>query len=95
MVTSTPQDSYLISNKIIGIFESYLPELHREDYSRGYYLSHNRKGEKEIFNLLSITFAIVSTENYKIESYAQLASIAAEITKKLKEEKSLWKVCCL
>jgi len=71
--------------KIISDFEAYLPELHgMEDYKTGTYISKNRKGDKETFGLLSLSIGIVSTEIYKIESYAQLASIAMEVKKAAK-----------
>ncbi len=62
-----------------------LPILHgTDDYNRGYYVSKNRKNEEEIFNLLSISIGIVSTEVHKIKSFAQLASIATEVKKAAK-----------
>jgi len=80
-----PQISIPICNNIISRFEAKLWEFHgAEDYKKGYYISKNRKNEEEIFNLLSISIGIVSTEVYKIESYAQLASIATEVKKAAK-----------
>ncbi|MFN3535383.1 MAG: hypothetical protein ACK4WB_08340 [Desulfatiglandales bacterium] len=71
--------------KIIANFEAVLPALHGpDDYERGYYLSKNRKGEEEKYNLLSISIGIVSTEVHKIECFAQLASIATEVKKAAK-----------
>lgn len=85
-----PQISIPICNNIISRFEAKLWEFHgAEDYKKGYYISKNRKNEEEIFNLLSISIGIVSTEVYKIESYAQLASIATEVKKAAKMQSSL------
>jgi diguanylate cyclase (GGDEF)-like protein len=80
-----PQISISICEKIITSFESKLPAFHgMEDYNRGCYISKNRKNEEETFRLLSISIGIVSTEVYKIESYAQLASMATEVKKAAK-----------
>ena len=59
-----------------------MPEFHGiRDFEKGFYPSINRKGEKEKFDLLSLSIGIVSTEVSKIDSYAQLASIATEVKK--------------
>jgi diguanylate cyclase (GGDEF)-like protein len=85
-----PQISIPICNNIISRFEAKLWEFHgTEDYRKGYYISKNRKNDEEIFNLLSISIGIVSTEVYKIESYAQLASVATEVKKAAKMQSAL------
>lgn len=85
IVIIPPQISIPACEKIIANFESMLPILHgTDDYNRGYYVSKNRKNEEEIFNLLSISIGIVSTEVHKIKSFAQLASIATEVKKAAK-----------
>lgn len=82
IVITPPQISIPICEKIIANFEAMLPTLHgTEDYNRRYYVSKNRKNEEETFNLLSLSIGIVSTEVYKIKSFAQLASIATEMKK--------------
>jgi diguanylate cyclase (GGDEF)-like protein len=85
ILITVPQVSIPTCEKIISEFEKVLPELHGvEDYVRGYYVSKNRKNEEEKFNLLSISIGIVSTEVRRIDSYAYLASIAAEVKKAAK-----------
>ncbi len=85
IVITPPQISIPACEKIIASFEATLPALHSpEDYNRGYYVSKNRKNDEETFNLLSISIGIVSTEVYKIKSFAQLASIATEVKKAAK-----------
>lgn len=79
IVLCLPEDSIPIAESIVENFECCLPELHGDDFVRGYYTSKNRKGEEEVFSLLSLSCAIVSTETRHIASYAQLASVAAEI----------------
>ncbi len=85
IVISLPQISMPTSEKIISDFKSRLSEFHgMEDYQKGFYISKNRKGEEERFQLLSLSIGIVSTEVYKIESYAHLASLSAEVKKAAK-----------
>ncbi|MEW6586062.1 MAG: hypothetical protein AB1442_10690 [Nitrospirota bacterium] len=75
-----PQDSLKLCSKIISDFEASLSVFHGiSDYDRGLYYSINRKGCEERIPLLSLSIGIVSTEFYKIASYAQLASIATEV----------------
>ncbi|BCB95306.1 hypothetical protein JZK55_02280 [Dissulfurispira thermophila] len=90
IVITPPKISIPVCEKIISSFESNLPILHgMEDYNRGYYVSKNRKNEEETFRLLSLSIGIVSTEVYKIKSYAQLASIATEVKKAAKMQSAL------
>jgi diguanylate cyclase (GGDEF)-like protein len=85
LVIVHPQISIALCRKIIADFEEMLPEFHGVgDYKAGNYISKNRKGETETFNLLSLSIGIVSTEIQKIDSYAHLASVATEIKKAAK-----------
>jgi hypothetical protein len=75
---------------LIGLFMLFrsIAEYHgTEDFARGSYNSQNRKGEREEFDLLSLSIAIVSTEVNKFSSYAELASLASEIKKLAKKQK--------
>lgn len=90
IVITPPQISVPTCKKIIEGFEATLPAFHgMEDYNRRCYVSKNRKNEEEIFNLLSLSIGIVSTEVCKIESFAQLASIATEVKKAAKMQFAL------
>ncbi len=90
IVIIPPQISIPVCEKIIASFEATLPALHdTEDYNRRCYVSKNRKNEEETFNILSISIGIVSTEVYKIKSFAQLASIATEVKKAAKMQSAL------
>ena len=87
IVITRPHLSAPGCEKIILDFEAHLPELHgMKDYKTGTYISKNRNGDEETFGLLSLSIGIVSTEIYKIESYAQLASIAMEVKKAAKAQ---------
>lgn len=88
ILLTRPSISMSISEKIVQLFLSSMPELHgTRDFEKGFYTSINRKGEKEKFDLLSLSIGIVSTEVSKIDSYAQLASIATEVKKLAKMQK--------
>ncbi len=85
IVITRPQISIPVCEKIISRFEAQLVDFHGiEDHGKGSYISKNRKGQEETFALLSLSIGIVSTEINKIESYAQLASIATEVKKAAK-----------
>lgn len=83
-----PQTAISMCERIISDFEAHLPEFHgMEDYKSGFYTAKNRRGEEERLELLSISIGIISTEVYKIESYAHLASVATEVKKAAKMQK--------
>lgn len=87
ILITSPQIAISTCEKVISSFESALQAFHgMDDYTMGYYISKNRKNEEETFKLLSLSIGIVSTEVYKIESFAQLASIATEVKKAAKIE---------
>ncbi len=79
IIICAPEISESICQSIIKSFEELLPLFHGNDFIKGYYISKNRKDEKEIFSLLSLTCAIVSNKTGKIASYAHLASVASEV----------------
>ncbi len=80
ILITLPDISINICEGIIKEFEENLTKLHYpEDIERGYYISKNRKGEVEKFNLLSLSIGIVSTSERQIHSYAHIASIASEV----------------
>ncbi len=80
ILITLPDISINICEGIIKEFEENLTKLHYpEDIERGYYISKNRKGEVEKFNLLSLSIGIVSTGERQINSYAHIASIASEV----------------
>ena len=56
----------------------------RKDYQRGFYISKDRRGQEQNYNLMSLSIGIVSTEDINAKSYAQIASIATEVKKAAK-----------
>lgn len=87
ILISHPSMSINICSRIVEIFEQKQIEYHGiKDYEAGCYITQNRKGDVETFRLLSLSVGIVSTEVYKIDSFAQLASLASEVKKAAKQE---------
>ncbi|MFN4132641.1 MAG: GGDEF domain-containing protein [Caldimicrobium sp.] len=91
ILVTPPHISETICESIIRAFENLLTYFHKEDITKGYYISKNRKGETEVFPLLSLSIAIVSTETRRITSFAQLASIASEVKAEAKKLSKLTK----
>ncbi|NTV48936.1 MAG: EAL domain-containing protein [Geobacteraceae bacterium] len=84
IITGAHHSEYL-SSQVIKILEERLPVFHGEkDFSAGCYTAVNRKGEEEIFGLLSISIGIVNTRLTPVSSYAELASISTEVKKAAK-----------
>ena len=93
ILITPPPISIPACEKIISRFEAMLHGFHgMEDYNRSYYVSKNRKNVAETFTLLSLSIGIVSTEVFRIESFAQLASIATEVKKAAKIKSA--STCC-
>ena len=85
IITGAHHAEYL-SAQVIKEVEGYLPVFHgEEDFSAGCYSAVNRKGEQEVFGLLSISIGIVNTRLTPVVSYAQLASISTEVKKAAKK----------
>ncbi len=85
ILITPPQTSISTCEKIISSFEQMHTIFHgSEDYNRGYYISKNRNNQEEKFRLLSLSIGIASTEVCRIDSFAQLSSIATEIKRAAK-----------
>lgn len=81
ILITPPSLSEKICMDIVKDFEKLLPYFHnKEDFDQGFYISTNRKNEKEAFSLLSISIAIVEV-NTNINSIPELASRASELKK--------------
>lgn len=86
IIITGPHHAEYISSHVVKSLEDHLPQFHGEhDYSAGRYSAINRKGEQEIFGLLSISIGIVNTQLTPVSSYAQLASISTEVKKAAKK----------
>jgi diguanylate cyclase (GGDEF)-like protein len=85
IITGSHQAEH-ISSQVISALEEHLPVFHGDnDFSAGCYNAVNRKGEHEIFNLLSLSIGIVNTSLTPVSSYAELASVSTEVKKAAKK----------
>ena len=75
-----------VCTTIISHFDQIVLDLFDEQTKlQGYYDGNNRKGEKEKIPLLSISVAVVPMDSPKIQHYAKVAEVAAEMKKLAKE----------
>jgi len=80
ILITNPNCAPLMASEIITEFEGHLAVFHGErDFQAKSYTAVNRKGQEEIFGLLSLSFGILNTLLMPISSYAQLASLATEV----------------
>ncbi|MBI9074975.1 MAG: EAL and GGDEF domain-containing protein [Desulfatibacillum sp.] len=70
---------------VLNRFDAETRKFYHEDVLKaGCYTSKDRKGQQRDFPLLSLSIAIITTQNRIIESYGHLASLASEVKKKAK-----------
>ncbi len=87
IVITGPHQAEGVAAEMINALNEYLPVFHGEkDFSAGYYIAVNRKGETERFGLLSLSIGIVNTRLTPVTSYAELASISTEVKRAAKKE---------
>ena len=80
VVITSPDKSDLVAREVTGIFDRTITRLFdQEDIERGYVEVINRKGTVDKFPLLTMTIAIVSSENGSIAHMARLSDIASEL----------------
>jgi len=80
IVVCRPQASLSLAEALCAKFAECIEEFHgKADSQRRFYIGQNRSGETQEIGLLSLSVAIVSSEVNRIDSFAQLASLAAEI----------------
>lgn len=79
---TTPDRAEKISSILIKNFDRGIQRFYsKDDLERGYFLTFDRRGRERIFPLLSISIAIVSNENRKIDNHWLVGEIAAELKK--------------
>lgn len=80
IIVCRPQVSLPIAQTLCERLSAQRAEIHGPiDSARGSYFAQNRTGETAEIPLLSLSVAIVSSEVSRVESFAHLASIAAEV----------------
>lgn len=80
VVITSPDTSDLVAREITTTFDKTITRLFdQKDIERGYVEVINRKGMVDRFPLLTMTIAVVSSENGSIAHMARLSDIASEL----------------
>ncbi|MDR2355180.1 MAG: response regulator [Clostridiales Family XIII bacterium] len=82
---TTPDRVVKICEEIIAIFDERIRDFYNEDDLKALCVKTiNRKGEVEVFPLMSISLAVATNLCRKLDNYLIISDIAAELKKKLK-----------
>ena len=86
IIITTPDKDDIVCSKIIDSFTKIIPLYYnKEDRGRGYIELENRRGQIERFPIMTISIAVVtSNDQRRIKHFAQISDIAAEIKKAAK-----------
>jgi diguanylate cyclase (GGDEF)-like protein len=85
---STPDKIAKICEEIIAIFDEKIKEFYNdEDIQALCVKTINRKGEVEIFPIVSISIAVATNQYRDLDSYLVISDIASELKNKLKRMK--------
>jgi diguanylate cyclase (GGDEF)-like protein len=80
VVVTTPDHMREIASEIINRFDSGIPAFYsQEDRERGHILGKTRQGVEMEFPLMTISIAIVTNENRKLNNPLEASEIAAEL----------------
>jgi CheY-like chemotaxis protein len=79
-VVTTPERVDAIGNRLIESFDTLIP-LHYDDEDRqaGHITAQNRRGEAEVFPLITLTGCVATNESPTITHPAQIAETLAEL----------------
>jgi PleD family two-component response regulator len=80
VVLTSPDRAEAIGNEILAAFDGCIRDLYdEEDRARGHVEVHNRRHVLERFPLMSLTIALLSTDQVPVSHLAQLTDIAKEL----------------
>ncbi|OQX20234.1 MAG: hypothetical protein BWK76_01995 [Desulfobulbaceae bacterium A2] len=80
ILVTRPRTSLPCCEEVVRRFTERLPEFHdAQDVLRGSYQGIHRNGDMQDIPLLSLSIGIVSTEVFRIASYAEASSRASEV----------------
>lgn len=83
---TTPDCVDEICQNIIEQFDEKIRGLYKsKDLAAGFISTFNRKGEKYDFPIMSISLAVITNTLRSFDSYQQIAKLAAQLKKKVKE----------
>lgn len=87
IILTTPPRADNIANYIIGEFDKRVRSFYnKEDLEKGYIVSIARDGSVKQFPIMTISLAGVTNAIRRIQNYAEVTNIAAEVKKKAKQE---------
>jgi diguanylate cyclase (GGDEF)-like protein len=82
---TTPDKIEKICNELTEIFDERIGSFYREeDLNTRCIKTINRKGEVDMFPLMSVSVAVATNQYRKLDSYLMISDIATELKKKLK-----------
>ena len=85
IIVTTPDRAATVSEQIIAEFDEKIQAFYNEeDRGRGCIMTTNRKGETDVFPIMTISLAIVTNERREINNAVEIGDIAAEVKRKLK-----------
>ncbi|MEK7233118.1 MAG: response regulator [Elusimicrobiota bacterium] len=86
IVLSTPDKMEMLAASICAAFDAAAPSFYNEeDRARGAISSKDRQGNTKEFPLLSVSIGICHNRDRKLESFAQVAHLGAELKKVAKD----------
>jgi diguanylate cyclase (GGDEF)-like protein len=88
VLMAKPEKTVEIARALAHKFDGLAPELYNsEDRQRGFTTSKDRMGNTHEFPVMTLTIAATTNEKRKLDHYAKIVEIAAEIKKYLKNLK--------
>lgn len=77
-----PQKVEDVCHQLITSFDEGIKSFYsKKDWERGYVLTVDRQGREQLFPILSLSIAVVSNEQRKIDTHWLVGEIAAELKK--------------
>ena len=86
VVVTTPDRADTIAEAVVAGFDGQILDYYQpRDRERGYVEIENRQGKRERFPLVSVTIALVASDECNIEHVAQLNDVVAELKRRGKQ----------
>jgi diguanylate cyclase (GGDEF)-like protein len=80
IIVTLPDRAEEIARQIIDAFDSDIRKLYNErDLRQGYIETRDRRGTLNRYPVMSLSIAIISNDQRKLENYAQIGEAAAEL----------------